>query len=86
MQCNTLYRRTWKDAPSDDLRFLMLTVCIQKWRSATFMADYTNKRVRKEYFWETFDVMYLKDLATSRFKKKVDAMREKYSQEVSNLS
>ncbi len=50
------------------------------------MAEHTNKKARKEYFWETFDVMYLKDLATSRFKKKVNAMREKYAQEVSNLS
>ena len=47
------------------------------------MEEYSSKAHRKKYFWETFDVMYMKQLALTRFLDKVRTFRREHTTEVS---
>ena len=46
------------------------------------MEEYSSKAARKKYFWETFDVMFLKQLASKRFLEKVRKFRRNHTGEV----
>ena len=61
----------------------MITVCLAQLRSSAFMEEYSSKVVRKKYFWETFDVMFMKQLASTRFLDKVKKFRIEHTGEVS---
>jgi hypothetical protein len=47
------------------------------------MEEHSSKAARKKYFWETFDVMFMKQLATTRFLEKVKKFRGEHTGEVS---
>ena len=82
MECNTLYRRSWRDAPDGELKILMAEICVSKIKQAAFRAEFTSRADRRKWMWETFDVMYLKNLATLNFGKRLNAMSEQYHQSV----
>ena len=60
----------------------MLTLCLAQLRFSSFMEEYSSKAHRKKYFWETFDVMFMKQLASTRFLDKVRKFRQDHTDEV----